>query len=211
MNWFRQFETYVLVLLQAPPCKHLLLEHHLSSSFWKALIFLSSAFHPSCQNLSATSHCSHKPSCVSPPDIHWFNSGGSKPLPAATHLLTWADTPVHQQKDWWDATTHLRNCWQLLLQHAAQQQGPVLYHKVSRWICKYPQNGCWACATWLTGNSLSNRIRNLEDLLDLPSTYSQRRSGLCLQSLFLVKTLYWSFWYLPYNSIDLIFILNLPF
>lgn len=69
---------------------------------------------------------------------------------------------------------------------------------IIRWVPEfpngpYPENRCWAPATWLIRNSLSNRIRNLNDLLDLPSTYSQCRGGLCLQSLFLVKMLYRSF------------------
>lgn len=138
---------------------------------------------------------SHNPSCASPLDIHWFNTGCSKPLPAPTHLLTWADTPVHQQKDWWDATTHLRNCWQLLLQHAAQQQGPVLYHKVSRWVSKWAI--CWkrmlSTCNMVDRQQLIKQNQQLNNQLNHPSTHSLCGGRLCLQSLFLVNRLYWSF------------------
>lgn len=112
-------------------------KHHLSSSFFFFSFLLAFTLHPSCQNLSVMLHRPHKPSCASPPDIHRLHTGGSKPLPAPTHLLTGADTPVHQQEDRGDATTHLCNRWQLLLQHAAQQQGSVLHHKVSWWLSKW--------------------------------------------------------------------------
>lgn len=68
-------------------------------------------------------------------DIHWLNPGGSQSLPAATHLHSRPDPPLHKQEDRRDATTHICNSRQLLLQHAAKQQGPVLHHQVCVCVC----------------------------------------------------------------------------
>lgn len=76
---------------------------------------------------------------------------------------------------------------------------------IIRWVGEfsngpYPENRCWALTLLLIGNSLSNRVRNLNDLLDLLSTYSQCIGSLCLQSLFLVEMFYGSFGTYPANQ-----------
>lgn len=65
-------------------------------------------------------------------DVYRVHLSGCKPVSAATHLYGRPDSPLHQQEDRRDASTHLCHRWQLLLQHATQQQRPVLYHKVRK-------------------------------------------------------------------------------
>ena len=68
-------------------------------------------------------------------DVHRVNPGGSEPLPVAAHLHPGSHPPVHQQEDRRDASPHLRYSRQLLLQHAEEQQGPVLHHQVLCVLC----------------------------------------------------------------------------
>lgn len=70
-----------------------------------------------------------------PADIYRLHPGSSKSLPAATHLQPKPDPPLHQQEDRRDAAAHIRHSGQLLLQHAAEQQGPVLHHQVCARVC----------------------------------------------------------------------------
>lgn len=73
-----------------------------------------------------------------PADLHRLNPGGSESLPASADLHSRPNPPLHQQEDRRVAAAHIRHRRQLLLQHAAEQQGPVLHHQVcvimqSRW------------------------------------------------------------------------------
>lgn len=69
-------------------------------------------------------------------DIHRVYLSSCEPVSAAAHLYSRPDSPLHQQEDRRNASTHLRHRRQLLLQHATQQQRPVLHHQVSSVQCE---------------------------------------------------------------------------
>lgn len=87
-------------------------------------------------------------------DIHWFHPGGCEPLSAAAYLHSRPDSTVHQQEDWWTASTYFCHRWQLLLQHAEEQPWPVLYHQVGRRLeGTEASNSCYSAIYWV-GQSL---------------------------------------------------------
>lgn len=66
----------------------------------------------------------------SPTDVHGLHPRRGESISAAAHLHSGPDPPLHQQEDRRDGAAHLRHRGQLLLQHEAEQQRPVLHHQV---------------------------------------------------------------------------------